>query len=203
MDGLGQGSRFEFHLLPSATRDAPTGDFEELLAAAIVDEGDTGVVKATAIGLEDQPLRAPKEVGHEAPAANLKRHVDLRLRQTELETDMQEHPLELAPAVSVLRMDFICQQPEASDAAPPTPSTNLASELALGDQSPHFRLPERLPQIPWRQRRRLIQEGAGDGGAGHPAINGSIGRRKEPVPMSHDAFRAPPTPIRSDDVNLP
>jgi hypothetical protein len=84
MDSVRQHMGFEFHLLPGAARDSPAGDLEKLLPATIVDKGNIGVVEATAVRLEDQPLRTPEEVRPKAPVANLEWHVDLRLWQAGL-----------------------------------------------------------------------------------------------------------------------
>jgi hypothetical protein len=58
---------------------------------------------------------------------------------------MQEHPLELAAASFVLRMDFIEKQTEACNASSSPPSTDLVSELPVVNQAHHFGLAQRLP----------------------------------------------------------
>jgi hypothetical protein len=132
-DGFREHARFVFDLLPGETRNSPARDLKALLSAAVVDEGNVGVMEATTVGFEDQSLGSPEEVRLKMPAADFERHVHLGLRQPNLEAHVQEHPLKLAPAPLRLRMDFIEKRPESGHAAPPSSSIDLPSQLLVID----------------------------------------------------------------------
>jgi len=158
-------------------------------------------MKPTTVRFEDQSLRPPEEVRLEAPIADLQRHVDLRLRQSSLKTNVQEHPLELTATPPVLGMDFIDEQTEPSNASPSPSSTDLVSELLVVDQAHHFGLAQRLPQIPRRQQSREVEQGASGSGAGHISKAGPVAGRKPTVPMGNDSLRTPSPPVWSNDMN--
>lgn len=160
---------FEFDLLPGAVRHAPARDLKALLSAPVIDERGVGVVKPTAVSLEDQPLVAPEEIRLQGATFNLQGDVDLRLGQADLKANVKEHSLELASTALGLGMNFI-EEPAQAGHSPPSPSSmDLKAKLTVVDDPHGFRLPERLSQLPRRQGGREIQKRARDGGAGDTA----------------------------------
>jgi hypothetical protein len=121
-DRLGKYMRFEFDLLPGASRYAPPRHLEALLPTPVADKRGIGVVEAAAVGFEDQPLVAPEEVGLQPAALHLEGDVYLWLRQAGLKANVEKHPLELASGVSGLGMDFI-EEPAKAGYSAPTPSS--------------------------------------------------------------------------------
>lgn len=157
-NGLRQDPWFKFHLLPGEAGDPPTGELEVLLSSSVIDEGGVGVVEASAVAFEDQPLGAPEEVGLVAPAADLESYVHLRLGQADLEAEVQEPPLKLTAAALVLRVDRIDQQPEPGYATPPASATNLVAQLLVADQPHRFGLTDRLSQLPRLEHGGLVEQ---------------------------------------------
>jgi hypothetical protein len=62
LNGAGELLGLARELAPGDADDAPAGEHELLVAAAIMLEGPAGAVGGAAVGLDDQPLLAPEEV---------------------------------------------------------------------------------------------------------------------------------------------
>jgi hypothetical protein len=98
---------FSFDLLPRTARDAPAGQLQVLLSAAIILEGRIGVVKAATVGLDDQARVAPEKVRLEPTPANIQGNVHLRRGESTAGTHVKKHALQFAPGPLGLRMQLV------------------------------------------------------------------------------------------------
>lgn len=158
-------------------------------------------METAAVSFEDQPLVSPEEVRLQGAPFHLERDIYLRLRQANLKANVKEHPLELASAPSVLRMNFIEEPAKTSNSSPTPSSTYLKAKLTVVDDPHGFRLPQGLSQFPWRQDSREVQQRARDGGAGNPVELGAVRTRQPSVPVGDNPGRTSPAPVGRNHVD--
>ena len=190
---------------PRCSGDPPAGEFESLLALAVVLEGGVGVVEAAAVGFDDQPGLAPEEVRLVAglPPATSSQTLTSGCGSSALRHMREEQALELARG-SASSADGSCRATRRSRATPRRP--RLRSH-----QRSQLRLVEAAGGLP-PAATAFRSSHAGT----TPARSSTSGRRscrgrrrasvlsigsQRAVPMRGDPPGTPPAPIRRGDVD--
>jgi hypothetical protein len=91
-----------------------------LLSLAIILEGRIGVVKAAAVGLDDQARGAPEEVGLEPTPADIQGNVHLGRWESAAGAHAEKHALQFAASLLGVRMKLVKDQAEPRNATPAT-----------------------------------------------------------------------------------
>ena len=124
---MGEALGLSFDLLPGATGDAPAGQLQELLSLAVMLESRIGVVKAAAIGLDNQAGVAPEEVRLDPPTTDVEGNVDLGRRKLSLAAHAKKDALQFATGPLRFRMKFVEEEAKPRN---PTATTAAAEQSA-------------------------------------------------------------------------
>jgi hypothetical protein len=184
---LGEALRFPFDLLPGAAGDAPAGQLQELLSPAVVLESGVGVMKAAAVGLNDQAGVSPEEVGLEPTTADTERHVDLGCLESAVGTHAEKHALQFAASPLGLRVKFVENEAKPCDPTPAMTTLQQSAQNKQVDDPQYLSLGQRLPQLPRRDERRQIEQRPLHGRTRNPAHTRRIARCQRTVSMRVDA----------------
>jgi hypothetical protein len=158
-------------------------------------------MESPTIRFHNQARIPPKEVRLESRALYPEIHVDLGLRKLRFDAHAEEQALQLASRALRVWMQLIHEHPEASN----PPATAIApNQLPQGgdvEDSEHFRLADRPPQLANRENPRKVKQGPLNGRAWDAVDECAIGVAKRSVSVRLDTDGTSPTTTGSGDIN--